>query len=564
MRSCLVLAVMLTTTGCNLWPGGLGHVDLPREADARSIRQLDLESEATAESRTIEEGMEAIRARDGQPAPRDEAPGELVPVTVSQLRGIVLQNNLDLDVALLAPEIARAKISAEEGKFDALIGSKFEYGRLTTPRLDGPLVDFSSANPALDDEVVKLTELEQERELLKAGVGVKVPLPTGGTISVGSLLDSKSIVDPQSFDQYLAATRFSFSQPLLRNAGLDANLAPIRLARVDHRMTQVRTKLAALRVLARSEKAYWRLYAARRFLDVRVEQHRLASEGLALVKRLVSEGLVAPVEVIRAEVGVYKRLETLIVAETEWRLRQRDLKRQMASDRFPLRGGAMIDIGTEPRLAGLTLDADALVEQALQTRPELIEVELGLVRDGLSIDLRRNQTLPIVNLDFRYGVLDRDDSFASAWSSNWDFDNQDLFVGLEFEMPFTNQRRRAALQQAILTRTQRLATKAARELAVREEVLDMVDIIDRNWQRIVAARQNVIVAGVNYDAEQRQFDAGMRTMREVLEALSDLGDAQLREIRAIVDYQVAQIDLAFATGTLLGYARVGLEPIPVQ
>ena len=52
-------------------------------------------------------------------------------------------------------------------------------------------------------------------------------------------------------------------------------------------------------------------------------------------------------------------------------------------------------------------------------------------------------------------------------------------------------------------------------------------------------------------------------MREVFEALSDLGDAQVREIGAIVDYQIAQIDLAFATGTLLGYARVSLAPLAI-
>ena len=81
------------------------------------------------------------------------------------------------------------------------------------------------------------------------------------------------------------------------------------------------------------------------------------------------------------------------------------------------------------------------------------------------------------------------------------------------------------------------------------------------YSPIIAARQRVLVAGVNYDAERRQFEQGLRTMREVLESLADLGDAQLGEIRAIVDYQVGQIDLAFATGTLLGYSRVDLAPL---
>jgi len=52
-------------------------------------------------------------------------------------------------------------------------------------------------------------------------------------------------------------------------------------------------------------------------------------------------------------------------------------------------------------------------------------------------------------------------------------------------------------------------------------------------------------------------------MREVLEVLTQLGDAQIREVKAIVAYQAAQIDLAFATGTLLGYAGLDLTPVPL-
>jgi len=78
-------------------------------------------------------------------------------------------------------------------------------------------------------------------------------------------------------------------------------------------------------------------------------------------------------------------------------------------------------------------------------------------------------------------------------------------------------------------------------------------------ERILAARQNVLLAGLNYDAELKQFSEGLRTMTEVLETLTRLGEAQLREVRAIGDYQVSIIDLAFATGTLLGHSRVGWD-----
>jgi outer membrane protein TolC len=166
-------------------------------------------------------------------------------------------------------------------------------------------------------------------------------------------------------------------------------------------------------------------------------------------------------------------------------------------------------------------------------------------------------------LDFEYGVLERQGSLSAAYRDQWDGDHPTFAVGVRGEIPVTNEARNARLRRALLGRTQRLATRDARELAIRQEVYDAADVLDQNWQRILAARQNVIVSGTNYEAELRQFAEGMRTMREVLEALTQLGDAQLREVQAILAYQVSQVDIAFATGTLLGYANVGLDPVPV-
>jgi len=46
----------------------------------------------------------------------------------------------------------------------------------------------------------------------------------------------------------------------------------------------------------------------------------------------------------------------------------------------------------------------------------------------------------------------------------------------------------------------------------------------------------------------------------VLDAAASLADAQLAEIRALADYQIAMVDIAFATGTLLGHAQIDWQP----
>jgi len=60
-------------------------------------------------------------------------------------------------------------------------------------------------------------------------------------------------------------------------------------------------------------------------------------------------------------------------------------------------------------------------------------------------------------------------------------------------------------------------------------------------------------------AEERQFDVGLRTSTDVLDASASLADAQSREVAALSSYQIALVDLAFATGTSLGAAGIRFE-----
>jgi hypothetical protein len=48
-------------------------------------------------------------------------------------------------------------------------------------------------------------------------------------------------------------------------------------------------------------------------------------------------------------------------------------------------------------------------------------------------------------------------------------------------------------------------------------------------------------------------------MTEVLETLTRLGEAQIKEVRAVSDYQVSMIDTAYATGTVLGYSNLDFK-----
>lgn len=482
-------------------------------------------------------------------------------LTIAEVRALALQNNLNVQIALIDPKIAQTQVSEEQAKFDDLIFVNAKYSRKDTPFYDGDMVKFTPLNPKspLKNEVAKLSQQPQMTELFDMEAGITIPLRTGGKVTLSTPYQHKQTRRGVTTDQYRSALRFTVSQPLLRGSGINNNVAGIRIARYGQQATDVGVRLQTIRVLATIDRAYWDLYAAWGVLDVRRQQYENATNNLTMVKRRVEEGLTAAVELNRAEIGVAERMEKLIVAQTKLKMAQRKLKFYLNDDALPMDSAQWLAPQTEPMLLSFAFDRERLVKKALDGRLELLELELKLAADSTKIDYLRNQTLPLFMLDYSYGALGRDNSFGSVYEDAASNRYNDWSVGLKFEMPLTNALRKSQLERAVQQRIQRLTTKRLREMSVQREIYDALDQVEQNWQRILATRQNVILAGLNYEAELKQFKEGLRTMTEVLEMLSKLGEAQVREVNAVADYQIALIDLSYATGTLLGYGKVKFQ-----
>lgn len=488
------------------------------------------------------------------------APKQGAQLTIADVRQKALQNNLNLQVAKMDPAIAAQSLREEQAKFDQVIFAYAKYGQKDLPAMAGDKVILKSANSALDGELVKLNPAAQNKEFWELETGIKVPLRTGGSVSLSAPLENYESKGSLASDQYRSALRFSFSQPLLRNAGRQVNEASIRIAALDQDSAQLRTRLQSIRIVTMVDKAYWDLYEAWAALDVRRNQYEYASQNLAMVKRRVQEGLTAAIEVNRAEIGVADRMEALIIAETNLKLAQRQL--QFLLNELPEQGGTSLPWvpSTSPNLVKFEFDREKLLKDALDSRIELLDQELKLSADQLQIDYLQNQTLPMFTLDYQYGALSSSANRAGNIGQNLlNGQYNDWSVGLKFEMPVSNEARKAKLDKAIAQRMQRLTNKTLQALTVKREIHDALDKVEQNWQRILAARQQVMIAGYNYEAELKQFNEGLRTMTEVLETLTRLGEAQLKEIRAINDYQIGLIDLTFATGTVLGYTQISMQ-----
>jgi len=478
-----------------------------------------------------------------EPTPDPFAGMERVELSLEECRAWTLQNNLDLRVALIEPVIANEALNQEEGRFESVFFTNFRYANLEQP-----------TSSTLEGSEVESFDFD---------AGVRIPMRTGGQITVNLPGNSTETNNQFSFlnPAYTTDYGVSISQPLLRGGGRRANTHGIRLAAINTQISQARTKLEVIRQLAAVERVYWRLYASTAALEVSQKQYELAAEQLERARRMVRSGTTAEVEVIRAESGVADRLEAIIVAVNEVRNSQRDLKRIMNQTGLDIGTDILIVPVTAPDPVDYEFKGDTLAARAVENRMEMLELELQLAQDVSSIDFERNNALPLFTVDYNYRMNGLGDSWSDSFNLLSDGDFDDHVVSVNAEVPIGNVQAKARVQQAILRRLQRLSTKDAREQAIRQEVLNAIDNVETDWQRILASRQASILNGRTLNAEQRQFDVGARTSTDVLDAATRLADSQLAEIRALAEYQISVVDLAFATGTLLGASRISWDPI---
>jgi len=473
------------------------------------------------------------------PAPPAPPALERLELSVAEVRGQALANNLEIKTELVRPSISKQDRLVAEARF-----LPTAFARYGNARFDEP-----GFGPTRSPNTITTEDTE---------AGIQVPLQTGGNVQISMPLRRTDFGVPGLGDVYDSAAALSLSQPLLRDAGLGVNLAPITIARLQDRQQNANTKLAVMNVLAGADRFYWNLYAATRVVEVRLAQYKRAQEQAHQASRLAAEGVVAGIEVVRSTAGVARRVDDIIQAENTRRQVERELKRAMNRADLAVSSGTVLFCTTPPSPREILIDRKRALQTAVDNRMELLGLELQLAIDSLSVDVARNQKLPKLAFDYSYRFLGIGDRMNAAFDLLGQADYADQSFGLTLEVPIGNQARVANYDRAVLQRELNLTAKEQQRQLIERQVLDTVDQLGDQWQRILAARQETLLAARNFLAEQKQFQQGVRTSTDVLQSADFLAEAQIRELSAVSSYEIAKIDLGFVTGTLLGSGQVKL------
>lgn len=530
----MCLSVLVSFTGCRL-PSNLPSTASTLHAEDQSqLQQIDGFDAGFMPPRIPDEaepsailGMKDSNADLGK-----------VGIGLEDARLSALSSNLDLRVVRVIPTIAAQGVSAEEGVFEKTFSQGASWRR----------VDDPSSPP--DESLGKLSST------------VNVPLTTGGALEVGADFDHSEAHDAKNEHSGLSGVGLSLKQPLLRGFGYDINTAGIRLASYRLGTASAESKLRAIRVAAEVERSYWRLWSAYKLLEIAKQQKDFAVKQVEFAKVIVKAERLPAIEITRAEAGSLARDNAVILAETDIRIAGRELKKIMQKPDLPVTSSTLIEPLTQPQQAALKFDRPSVTQMAINNRMELFQLRLDIFSNWIRQEVARNSRLPRLDLLAQIQGLGLDQDFGGSVDHLFDGRHGDGSIGLNLQVPLSgNITATARLRQAEAEHLVLQIRQQQQTVEIEQQVLNAIDRVEQGWGRVAVNGLATDAARRTYEAEAKLNQAGERTSTEVFLVLSNLATAQANEILAIRDFQIAKVDLAEATGTILGFARIQWDAV---
>ncbi len=379
---------------------------------------------------------------------------------------------------------------------------------------------------------------------------------------------------------YQAILNLSVTQPLLKNAGMNAAKHQLKLAVIDADSNAAQTLVDASNMLAQVENAYWDLAAAWRNVAIQEEGLKEAIEQQRLAVRTATRGAVAPVTAVEAQTQVANfqsqvysalqnvaqlqtQLKSLIVANSGDPIWQANLVPSSPVQELPSAGDLAVILGVAER-----------------TRPEVRQVNDQRRVADLDLALAHNQALPEANLVVQYlsngfaGILQRVPNFevqacglptlscptpppqsqgnmTQAFHNMWTSAYPEFNIAVMFNIPLENHTARGLKQTALQEEDQATIARQALDQRFEDEARTALQAYQSALSRLASAGQARASAESVYASELRRYRSHASTTFLVLQRQVELEQARGQELQAQTDLNKAVVELQRVEGTIL-------------
>lgn len=497
-----------------------------------------------------------LPAQEGSPQkppagpPVSQEPQVPIPVDVeAEQRGLTVQN-LTLDDALHLGRLNNVELRASELLPQQAAASLLQTEAIFLPELYGDVGYGESQSPARN-----LFQPSIERKQLDATVGWRQRVVTGGMFDLAYQpvsLRQTSSVSGFPDQQYSSVWSLTYTQPLLRSAWSDYNLAQIRAAGFAQKASERQFERQVQDTLLAITEAYWNLAYARQNYLVVVAALDVAREQLRITEERIRVRELAPRDRVADEAEVARRKEELIVAENQIRSAEDALSRLLFDDqrgelwRQNLR--PVSPFAVTPAIEELPWEQYA--DQAVADRPDLMAMRSDVASAEQDLVQAERDMLPQLDLVGSYSSDGVRDQFADALGDSVDQQYPDWSLRLQFSIPIGNQAAKAQKQRLSLELERRRRQLYAAMMDVTKEVREAVRNLQALAQSIAASGESVRLAESNLETEQVKLRVGSSTAFEVQRRNQDLREARSRHLRNMLNYRIAEARLQYARGIL--------------
>jgi outer membrane protein TolC len=151
--------------------------------------------------------------------------------------------------------------------------------------------------------------------------------------------------------------------------------------------------------------------------------------------------------------------------------------------------------------------------------------------------------------------------FGESLTQMRSFDYPSYGFTVQLTLPIRNRSARADLGEAMVARRRDLYLQRQETQQLWQEVKNGVHQLEQAKLSIAAAKVSRDLAQKTLEAEQRKYELGASQIFFVLDAQSQLAQAELSLVQAEIGYQQAVAGVEHATGTLLENHKVKIEDV---
>jgi outer membrane protein len=355
--------------------------------------------------------------------------------------------------------------------------------------------------------------------------------------------------------------RAQYTQPLLQNFKFDNTRTNLLTQTIQRDIADVDLQATIASTVAQVRNAYWELAYAQANLEAQRASFDLATRLVNDNRSRVEIGTMAPIDVVQAQAEQATRRQSVVNAEATLQNNELALKRLIVGGTDDPLWIATLNATDRPAPTEESIDLEAALRNALGNRTDLVTARKNIESANVQLRSLNNLTLPALNLvtsyqlDGRGGTAIERDRTTNAIINQvqggyWDalsniggWDAPTWTVQLNFTYPLGTSQAEAnkARQQLIIQQSQ--TSIKATELQVATEVTGAAITIRNSLEAIKAATAARELSEQRYTAAQSKLDVGMATNFEVVQAQRDLADARNRELRELLNYRRAIVDL---------------------